>query len=144
MRTYVVRPGDSPASIAAQDSHAGCPKCANLLPAANPDLPTVTYPNGFKTFKELRVGQVINLPDAWFDGTLDRQPQSYFNALPYADGVTPGVGQAPALAPQPLPAAVEKKSLSTGAVVGIGLVAATVAGGITYAATREPKRRRRR
>lgn len=97
MRTYVVRANDSPGSIAA--TFAGCPKCSNLLIKSNPQKATVRYPNGFVTFKELHVGEVLNLPDAWFDGTLDRQPQSYFAALPYADGVTPGVGQAPTAAP---------------------------------------------
>lgn len=231
MREYVVQPGDSPASIAAKNEHAGCPKCSNLLIKSNPQKATVRYPNGFVTFKELHVGEVLNLPDAWFDGTLDRQPQSYFAALPYADGVTPGVGQAPgpdvigsakaAVAAivadpnyctsvgqsgspvntaihafktawnadnpnfpvpigtgmyelltanalslalgkkpsppgcvagtpsgpmpvlQPLPAVVEKKGLSTGAVLGIGLAAAVTVGAITYAVTR-PKRRRSR
>ena|SRR5271166_3148274 len=227
MREYVVRVGDSPASISAQAHHAGCPKCTNLLVAANPDLPTVTYPNGFKTFRELRVGQRLRLPDAWFDGTLDRQPQSYFDSLPYADGVTPskvaGVGKSPvevigsakaavaaiaadpnyctsvsqagspvnqavhdfkaawnadnpnftvpigtsnyelstanalslALGKKPSPpgcvagspsgpmqplSAPVPKGLSTGAIVGIGLLAAVTVGGITFAATYKPRR----
>lgn len=141
--------GDSPASIASRPNMAGCPKCSNLLVAANPDLPTVTHPNGFKTFRELRVGQRLRLPDAWFDGSLDAKPQSYFDALPYADGVTlpktSGVAQA-ASPPQPLQASptLEKKGLSAGALVGIGLLAAVTVGGITYAATRKQKRRRRR
>jgi hypothetical protein len=221
VREYVVKYGDSPASIAAQDHHAGCPKCAKSLVDANPDLPTVTYPNGFKTFRELRVGQRLRLPEAWFDGTLDKQPQSYFNALPSANGVTPGVGQtpqplvdvigaaqtvgnavtadpnycisvgkagsavntavhefkvawnaanvgtpvpigtgnlepevsvalatvlgdkAPTCGTQPL-REPEKKSLSTGAVVGIGLGVAVLVGGATYVVTRKPARRRRR
>ena len=221
MREYVVKYGDSPASIAAQDHHAGCPKCAKTLIEANSHLPTVTYPNGFKTFLELHVGQRLLLPDAWFDGTLDAQPQSYFNSLPRHDGVTPGVGQshqsavdvigaaqavasaiaadpdycasvakagsavnkavhefkvawnanspgspvpigtgnlepevsaalatalgdkAPAACGQPLQEP-EKRGLSTGAVVGIGLLAAVTVGGITFAVTRKPRRRRRR
>ncbi len=231
MRTYVVRAGDSPASIAAQDHHAACPKCSVDLIRANPEKKTVRYPNGFVTFKDLRVGEVLRLPEKWFNGELDQMPNSYFAALPYADGVTPGVGQAPgpdvigsakaAVAAivadpnyctsveqsgspvntaihafktawnadnpnfpvpigtgmyelstanalslalgkkpsppgcvagtpsgpmpvlQPLPAVVEKKGLSTGAVLGIGLAAAVTVGAITYAVTR-PKRRRSR
>lgn len=96
MRTYVVQPGDSPGSIAAR--FAGCPKCAGAdLPGANPHKPTVTYPNGFRTFRTLDVGETISLPDKWFDGSLDSRPPAYFQALPYADGVTPsplGVGAA--------------------------------------------------
>jgi hypothetical protein len=89
MRTYVVQPGDSPASIASRPDMAGCPKCSVDLIAANPQKPTVTLPNGFKTFRTLRAGETINLPDKWFDGTLDSRPQAYFAALAYADGVTP-------------------------------------------------------
>ena len=89
MRTYVVQEGDTPAGIASRDEMAGCPKCAVDLVAANPNKPTVTYPNGFKTFRELRVGETLNLPDKWFDGTLDSRPTAYFAALAYADGVTP-------------------------------------------------------
>ena len=92
MREYVVKAGDSPASIAAQERHAGCPKCSRDLIDANPHKPSVTYPNGFITFRELRVGERLRLPEKWFNGELDRMPQSYFNALPYANGVTPGVG----------------------------------------------------
>lgn len=138
MRTYVVRAGDSPASIAAQDHHAACPKCSVDLIRANPEKKTVRYPNGFVTFKDLRVGEVLRLPEKWFDGTLDRMPREYFASLPYANGVTPGVGQTPT--PQPLQ--VEKKGLSTGAVLGIGLAAAVTVDAITYAVTR-PKRKRR-
>ena len=87
MRLYEVRPGDSPASIAA--FHAGCPKCARDLVAANTHKAAVTKPNGFRTFKELRAGEKLNLPDKWFDGTLDRMPQTYFASLPSHDGVTP-------------------------------------------------------
>jgi hypothetical protein len=71
---------------------AGCPKCSRTLIAANPHKPTRTFPNGFVTFEELRVGEVLNLPEAWFDGSLDAMPPEYFAALPYADGVTPGRG----------------------------------------------------
>ena len=222
MRTYVVRAGDSPASIAAQDHHAACPKCSVDLIRANPEKKTVRYPNGFVTFKDLRVGEVLRLPEKWFNGELDQMPNSYFAALPYADGVTPGVGQAPGpdvigsakaavaaivadpnyctsvaqsgspvntaihafktawnadnpnfpcrsvpactsyrpltrspgarqetvaarvragtpsgrAGPATVTAVVEKKGLSTGAVLGIGLVAAVTVGAITYAVTR--------
>jgi hypothetical protein len=51
---------------------------------------TVTYPNGFTTFKTLRVGEKINLPDKWWSKEFDSLPPSYFAALPYADGVTRG------------------------------------------------------
>lgn len=86
MRQYIVRPGDSPASIAA--THAGCPKCSRDLLTVN-DKPTVTYPNGFRTFRELREGEILNLPDKWFSEEFDVRPPAYFAALPYADGVTP-------------------------------------------------------
>lgn len=95
MRTYVVQRGDSPASIAAKDEHAGCPKCATALVTANPGKASVELPNGYKTFKELRVGETIFLPDEWFDGRHDARPPSYFKALPSADGVTYGVGDPP-------------------------------------------------
>ena len=53
-------------------------------------IPTraVVYPNGFLSFQELRAGEKLNLPEKWFDGTLDRLPKSYFAALPHPDGVT--------------------------------------------------------
>ena len=82
MRQYVVQPGDSPAGIASRPDMAGCPKCAVDLIAANPSKATVKYPNGFVTFKELRVGEILNLPDKWFNGALDQMPQSYFENLP--------------------------------------------------------------
>jgi hypothetical protein len=184
----------------------------------------VVHPNGFVTFKELRAGERLELPEKWFDGSMDDLPSSYYAALPYADGVTPGVGQTPshqavvdvmgagqavagAVAADPdycasvakagsavnkavhefkvawnaanvgspvpigtgnlepevaaalatvlgdkAPAAcsggaqplAEKKSLSTGAIVGIGLGVAALVGGVTYVATRKPRRRRRR
>ena len=230
MRTYVVQPGDSPASIAAKSEHAGCPRCARdlVLSPGNAHKKRVVHPNGFVSWESLHVGERLELPEKWFSGELDRMPQSYFDSLPRHDGVTPGVGQSPldvigsakaavaaiaadpnycvsvsqpgspvntavhdfkvawnadnpdfpvpigtsryepstanalslalgkkpsppgcsaagvpvsAPVPQPFPAPIEKKGLSTGAVVGIGFVAATVVGGITYAAT---KRRRRR
>jgi hypothetical protein len=84
MRMYVVRPGDSPASIAA--AYAGCPKCARDLVAAHPHKPTVTLPNGYTTFKTLRAGEVLNLPDKWFTKEFDELPPSYFAALPHPSG----------------------------------------------------------
>ena len=71
---------------------AGCPRCSRDLVAVNAHKPAVTKPNGFRTFRDLRVGEKLNLPDSWFDGTLDRMPASYFAALPHHDGVTAGVG----------------------------------------------------
>lgn len=88
MQTYVVQPGDSPALIAAK--HAGCPKCAADLIPANTHKPTVTMPNGFKTFRSLHHGEVLNLPDKWFSPGFEKLPPAYFAALPYADGVTRG------------------------------------------------------
>jgi len=90
VRVYEVRPGDSPASIAA--ANAGCPKCARDLIGVNAHKQTRTYPNGFVTFTELRAGEKINLPDKWWSKEFDELPPSYFAALPYADGVTPGKG----------------------------------------------------
>jgi hypothetical protein len=57
---------------------------------ANPHKPTVTYPNGYVTFKEIRRGEKLNLPDKWWSKEFDALPPSYFAALPYADGITPG------------------------------------------------------
>jgi len=87
-RTYVVQPGDSPASIAAV--HAGCPKCAADLPAVNPHKAVVVHPNGYRTFLELRVGEKLILPEKWWSKEFDELPPSYFAALPHPDGVTPG------------------------------------------------------
>ena len=104
MRTYVVQQGDSPASIAARPDMASCPKCAIDLVLANPQKEAVRYPNGFVTFKTLRVGEVLNIPAKWGDGTLDTLPQSYFDGLPQMPTRAPisegtkssiaGVGQA--------------------------------------------------
>jgi hypothetical protein len=73
---------------------AGCPKCARDLLAVNLHKNSVVHPNGFATFQDLREGETINLPAKWFNGDLDRRPKAYFAALPYHDGVTPGVGSA--------------------------------------------------
>ena len=87
MREHTVRSDDSPARIAIE--YAGCPKCARDLVAVNPHKEAVAYPNGFVTFKDLRAGEKLNLPDKWFSGELDHRPKAYFAALPAHDGVTP-------------------------------------------------------
>lgn len=89
MRTYVVKAGDSPASIASRDDMAGCPKCVRDLILVNPSKPSVTYPNGFVSFKSLQVDEILNIPDKWFDPRFELLPPAYFASLPYADGVTP-------------------------------------------------------
>ena len=89
MRTYIVKPGDSPASIAARDDMAGCPKCCADLVKKNWQKETITYPNGYVTFKSLVPGETLNLPEKWFDPAFDLLPPAYFASLPYADGVTP-------------------------------------------------------
>ena len=126
MRTYVVQRGDSPASIAARDDMAGCPKCARELVLANRHKQSVVRPNGFITFVELRVGEVLALPDSWFNGEHDARPPAYFKRLPHADGVTPGaLGDVPAPAP----------GLSTGTLIGIATAGVVVLGGVAYVAT---------
>ena len=87
MQIYEVREGDSPGSIAAD--FAGCPKCARDLVKVNSHKPIVTLPNGFATFRSLRVGEKLWLPDKWFTSELDELPPAYFAALPHPDGVTP-------------------------------------------------------
>jgi hypothetical protein len=90
MRVYVVRPGDSPAKIASMDEHASCPKCAIDLVRANaPPKEVIVHPNGFLTFRELRVGERLRLPEKWFEPRFELLPPAYFASLPYADGVTP-------------------------------------------------------
>jgi hypothetical protein len=93
MRTYIVRAGDSPALIAAR--FAGCPKCAIDLVPANPNKPADVKPNGFVTFKALRPGEVLNLPDKWFTKEFDELPPAYFARLPSPDGTTAGVDGPP-------------------------------------------------
>jgi hypothetical protein len=82
-----VQPGDTPASIAA--TFAGCPKCQRDLLAVNPGKARLRYANGYETFQDLRPGETLSLPDKWFDGTLDRLPRSYFEALPSSPHVAP-------------------------------------------------------
>lgn len=69
---------------------AGCPRCARDLIAANAHKQVIVHPNGFRTFKELRAGEKLRLPDRWFDGSMDHLPPAYFASLPHHDGVTPG------------------------------------------------------
>lgn len=71
------------------DQHAGCPKCARDLVLANPHKESVRMPNGFLTFRDLRVGERLWLPDKWFSAEFERLPPAYFKSLPSADGVTP-------------------------------------------------------
>jgi hypothetical protein len=87
MRLYEVQPGDSPGSIAAE--FAGCPKCSRDLVAEHPERETITFPNGYKTFKQLRAGEKLRLPDKWFTPEFDQLPPAYFASLPHYDGVTP-------------------------------------------------------
>jgi hypothetical protein len=90
MRTYVVQPGDSPASIAARDAMAGCPKCAIELPRVNAHKPAVILPNGFVTFEGLAAGETLNLPDTWFHPAREQLPPAYYRILPHPNGVTRG------------------------------------------------------
>jgi hypothetical protein len=90
VRTYVVKEGDSPASIAARDDMAGCPRCGIELARVNGHKIAITKPNGFVTFKELRVGETINLPDEWFHPARENLPPTYYRILPHPNGVTPG------------------------------------------------------
>ena len=89
MRVYEVQVGDSPASIASQDAHAGCPKCSRDLVLANPHKPTRTLPNGYVTFTDLRAGEKLVLPEKWWSAEFEALPPSYFASLPHPDGVTP-------------------------------------------------------
>jgi len=71
-------------------------------------------------------------------GTGDYEPATA-NALGKVLGSSP-----PPACGAAQPAQIEKKSLSTGAIVGIGLGAAALVGGVTFAVTRKSARRRRR
>lgn len=77
------------------------------------------------------------------DGVVDSDTLAALQtvaAMHPADFPTGFPGPAPAMPP----AAIEKKGLSTGAMVGIGVGGAAVLGGIVYAATRGGSKRRRR
>lgn len=90
IRKYVVQAGDSPAGIASRDDMAGCPKCGGAdLVRANPHKEFVVHRNGFTTFKELCVGEILILPNKWFHPRFELLPPAYFACLPYTDGVTP-------------------------------------------------------
>jgi hypothetical protein len=58
--------------------------------------------------------------------------------------VPPMPQPSPRPAPSPTPVTAPSTGLSTGAIVGIGVAAAAAVGGLTYMATRKPKRGRRR
>lgn len=115
-----MQPGDSPAGIASRDTMAGCPKCAIDLVRANPHKPAVAFPNGYATFKSLVPGEKINLPDKWFDGSLDSRPHAYFAALPYADGVTPSMLGAAAAGVLADYAALDTASAKVSALAAMG------------------------
>ena len=101
MRTYVVKDGDSQASIAARDEMAGCPKCGGAeFVRANPHKKSIVRPNGFRAFESLVPGEILNLPDAWFHPARDLLPPTYYKILPHPDGVTRGsLGDAPGSLP---------------------------------------------
>jgi len=90
MRTHVVEPGESPGSIAIR--YVSCPKCSKdlVLHPGNSHKRRVSYPNGYVTFDSLQPGEVLALPDKWFDPRygFDELPPAYFASLPYADGVS--------------------------------------------------------
>lgn len=124
MHQYIVEPGDTPAKIAIR--FAGCPKCSKNLLESNAAKETVRYPNGYATFKSLRVGERLNLPDSWFNGEHDRLPPSYFKSLPYPDGVRVGVSGEQV--------GVGDVGISVGgSLFGLLLLGAGVAGGYWYA-----------
>lgn len=60
----------------------------------------ITRPNGFVTFRELRVGETLNLPDEWFHPAREKLPATYYKILPHHNGVTRGtLGDSPELDP---------------------------------------------
>lgn len=59
-------------------------------PEVNPQKEAVVLSNGFRTFKSLTPGEVINLPDAWFHPAREKLPKTYYQILPHPDGVTRG------------------------------------------------------
>jgi hypothetical protein len=60
------------------------------MPRVNAGKPAITHPNGHVTFKDLRVGETLNLPDEWFHPARENLPSTYYKILPHPDGVTPG------------------------------------------------------
>ena len=86
MREYTVMGGDTPALIAAK--FAGCPRCAIDLVAENPEKEVDVKPNGYVTFKSLKWGDKLKLPDKWFTKEFDELPPSYFASLSHPDGKT--------------------------------------------------------
>lgn len=87
MRTYIVQDNDSPGTIAIR--FAECPKCSRDLCLANDHKSIVTHRNGYITFESLSVGEILTLPEKWFEPRFELLPPAYFASLPYADGVTP-------------------------------------------------------
>jgi hypothetical protein len=69
---------------------ASCPKCSIELPRVNAHKPTTVHPNGYVTFRDLRVGETINLPDEWFHPARENLPPTYYKILPHHNGVTRG------------------------------------------------------
>jgi len=111
------------------------------LVAVNGHKQSVTHPNGFITFKDLRVGETLNLPEIW-EGENDKRPAEYFKALPHADGVTHGVGMACQPAPRmrtvadaindgnlSAPSQEANSGVNLGAVFVGGLLVASAIGG---------------
>lgn len=99
--------------------------------AWNADNPNLPVPIGTSNY-ELSTAAALSL-------ALGKKPSP--------SGCGAGSAFVPTSAPQPLPStpgSLDKRGLSTGAVVGIGLLAAVTVGGITFAVTRKPRRRRRR
>jgi len=74
------------------------------MPRANPDKSAITRPNGHVTFRDIRVGEILNLPDEWFHPARENLPSTYYKILPHHDGVTRGslggtLGDSPELDP---------------------------------------------
>jgi len=87
MRTHVVGVGESPGSIAV--TYVSCPKCSRDLVVRNAHKPRVVHRNGYVTFQSLEPGEVLALPEKWFEPWFEDLPPAYFASLPYADGATP-------------------------------------------------------
>jgi hypothetical protein len=103
VRVYTVQgQGETAASIAAKDEHAGCPRCGKDLVAVNGHRVSVVRPNGYVDFRDPLVpGERLWLPDRWFDGSLDREPRSYFDSLPDPTGLGAAPGDVMMQPPQP-------------------------------------------